>query len=136
MRQSSAGNGGSYVNSSNSGLSAHTQHYGRRGVIESFCYMPKYLRHGRQTSVQKMQPHRAATISAAAITQSRELNSTTRKLLNFDATEHGLLHAIVDDGKRDILEPKDFLSVVVGDKRTVHLADTKLKRIPAATSSI
>ena len=56
--------------------------------------------------------------------------------MNFDATEHGLLHAIVDDGKRDILEPKDFLSVVVGDKRTVHLADTKLKRIPAATSSI
>ena len=56
--------------------------------------------------------------------------------MNFDATEHGLLHAIVDDGKRDILEPKDFLSVVVGDKRTVHLADTKLKGVPAATSSI
>jgi hypothetical protein len=133
MRQNSAGKGGCYVNSSNSGLSAHTQHYGRRGVIESFCNMPKYLRHGRQTSVQKMQPHRAAAISAAAITQSRELNSIMRRLSNVDTTGHGLLHAIVDDGKRNILEPEDFLSVVVRDKRTVHLADTKLKGIPAAT---
>jgi hypothetical protein len=136
MRHNRAEKGGCYVNSSNSGLSAHTQHYGRRGIIESFCYMPKYLRHGRQTNVQKMQPHRAAAISAEAITQSPELNSTMRRSLRIEATGHGLLHAIVDDGKRNILEPEDFLSVVVRDKRTVHLADAKLKGISAAKSSI
>jgi len=47
----------------------------------------------------------------------------------------GLVHAIVDDGKWDVLEPEDLLRVVVGNERSIHFADTKLKGVPAAMAS-
>jgi hypothetical protein len=46
----------------------------------------------------------------------------------------GKAHAVVDDRKRNVLKSEDFLSVMVSDKSAIHLANTKLKRVPVVTA--
>jgi hypothetical protein len=129
---------GCHVDGSNTRLRTNPQHYRDSGLIERFGHLTKYLRHRCKASVEEVQPHRAAAVSAAArVTKCSARENIARKTQDARAGIEevvtgrrgwgGGLHAVVDDGERDVLESKYFLSVVIRDESAVHLSDAKLK---------
>jgi uncharacterized SAM-dependent methyltransferase len=61
------------VDCSDPWLRAYTQHDRGSRIIESFGDMPEYLGHRGEASIEKIQPHRAASVPAAsAVRASRE----------------------------------------------------------------